>query len=63
MNNLHVKNGKYTAHGRLIFNTSQGELTLTPADAIEIAYTLFDWAGADYDPIEEIQEKIERGEL
>lgn len=63
MNNLHVKNGRYTLHGRLIFDTVNGELTLTPQDAIEIATTLFDWAGMSYDPIEQIEEKIEGGEL
>ena len=63
MNNLHVKNGKHTPHDRLTFNTDQGELILTPQDAIEIALTLFDWAKQPYTPIEEIQERIERGEL
>ena len=63
MNNLHVKNGRYTLHGRLIFDTVNGELTLTPQDAIEIATTLFDWAGMPYTAIEEIEDKIERGEL
>lgn len=63
MNNLHVKNGRYTLHGRLIFDTVNGELALTPQDAIEIATTLFDWAGQSYDPIEQIEDKIEGGEL
>ncbi len=63
MNNLHVKDGKYNLHGRLTFNTDQGELTLTPQDAIEIAYTLFDWACQPYAPIEAIEELIENGEL
>lgn len=63
MNNLHVKNGRYTLHGRLIFDTVNGELTLTPDDAIEIVTTLFDWAGMPYDQIEQIQDKIEGGEL
>lgn len=63
MNNLHVKNGRYTLHGRLIFDTVNGELTLTPDDAIEIATTLFDWAGMPYNQIEQIQDKIEGGEL
>ena len=63
MNNLFVKNGKYTLHGRLIFDTAKGQLTLTPQDAIEIAYTLFDWAGMPYDQIEQIEDKIEGGEL
>ena len=63
MNNLHIKNGKYNLHGRLTFDTDQGELVLTPQDAIEIALTLFDWANKSYTPIEEIIEEIERGEL
>ena len=63
MDNLHVTNGRYTLHGRLIFDTVNGELTLTPQDAIEIATTLFDWAGQSYDPIEQIEDKIDGGEL
>lgn len=63
MNNLHIKNGKYNLHGRLTFDTDQGDLVLTPQDAIEIALTLFDWANKSYAPIEEIIEEIERGEL
>ena len=63
MNNLHVKNGRYTLHGRLIFDTVNGELTLTPQDAIEIAATLLDWAGEPYDVIYNIEDKIEGGEL
>lgn len=63
MNNLQVKDGKYTLHGRLIFKTNQGDLTLTPQDAIEIAYTLFDWAGMPYDQIEQIEDRIEKGDL
>ena len=63
MNNLHVKNGRYTLHDRLMFDTTEGVLTLTPQDAIEIATTLFDWAGQSYDPIEQIEDKIEGGEL
>lgn len=63
LKNLFVKNGKYTLHGRLIFDTNQGELTLTPQDAIEIATALFDWAGENYEPIINIEDKIENGEL
>ena len=63
MNNLHVKNGRYTLHGRLTFDTVNGELTLTRQDAIEIAATLLDWAGEPYDVIYNIEDKIEGGEL
>lgn len=63
MKNLHVKNGRYNLHGRLTFDTVNGDLVLTPQDAIEIAYTLFDWASMPYTPIEQIEEKIEGGEL
>lgn len=63
MNNLHVKNGQYTLHGRLMFETDKGELVLTPQDAIEIALTLFDWANKSYAPIEEIMAEIEDGEI
>lgn len=63
MNNLHVKNGSYNLHGRLHFDTEHGKLVLTPDDAIEIATTLFDWAGEPYAPIEKIIKKIDNAEL
>ena len=65
INNLHLKNGKYTLHGRLIFDTIDfnKKLILTPQDALEIAYTLFDWANQPYDAIEKIEELIENGEI
>lgn len=63
MNNLQVKNGRYTLPGRLMFDTTEGVLTLTPQDAIEIAATLLDWAGEPYDVIYKIEDKIERGEI
>ena len=64
LKNLHLKDGKYNLHGRLIFDTIDGNtLTLTPQDALEVAYTLFKWAGQPYDPIEEIEEQIDNGEL
>ena len=63
LNNLFVRDGKYNSHGRLIFTTTAGEMVLTPQDAIEITSTLFDWAHQPYTAIEEIQEKIEGGEL
>lgn len=63
LKNLFVKNGKYTLHGRFTFDTDQGELTLTPQDAIEIATVLFDWGGENYEPIINIEDKIENGEL
>lgn len=63
MNNLHVKNGAYTLKGVFTFTTDKGELTLTAEDAIEIAYTLFDWAEMPYDPIENIEDRRNKGEL
>ena len=63
MNNLHVKNGSYNLHGRFHFDTEHGKLVLTPDDAMEIAYTLFDWAGQPYDAIDHIAELIENGEI
>ena len=63
LNNLFVREGKHNIHNRFTFNTTAGEMVLTPEDAIEIALTLFDWAKQPYTPIEEIQERIERGEL
>ena len=62
LKNLHLKDGRYNLHGRLIFDTIDGN-TLTPQDALEVAYTLFKWAGQPYDPVEKIEEQIDNGEL
>lgn len=63
MNNLQVKDGRYELNGTFIFSTNKGELTLTAEDAIEIAYTLFDWADMPYDAIENIEDRRNKGEL
>ncbi len=60
---LHIKDGKYKLNGTFIFKTDKGYLTLTAEDAIEIAYTLFDWAGMDYSAIENIEDRRNKGEL
>ena len=63
MESLQVTGGCYTMTGRFYFDTNQGKLMLTPQDAIEIATTLFDWAGQSYAPIEKIEILMEKGEL
>ena len=61
---LNVRDGKYTLDGhKFTFNTNEGELILTAEDAIEIALTLFDWADMSYDPVENIIDRREKGEL
>lgn len=62
--NLNVRDGRYTLNGhKMEFTTNKGYLVLTAEDAIEIAYTLFDWAGMPYDQIENIEDRREKGEL
>lgn len=62
--NLNVKNGRYTLDGhKFTFDTNEGTLVLTAEDAIEIALTLFDWADMSYDPVENIIDRREKGEL
>ena len=60
---LNVKEGSYQMQGIFTFKTNKGYLTLSAEDAIEIAAALFDWAGMSYDPIEDIIDKREKGEL
>lgn len=54
-----VKNGSYDLKGNLKFETSTEKLSLKVIDALEIAYTLFDWAGTSYDILEKIRKKME----
>lgn len=60
MDDLNARNGEYTLDGIFTFTTDKGELTLTAKDALEITYTLFDWAGKSYAPVEEIEDEIEK---
>ena len=60
----HVHNCKYDLNGNLYFTANDNRrYKISAKDAIEIATTLFDWAGQSYDPIEQIEDKIEGGEL
>lgn len=63
MKDLQVTNGSHSINDLLHFDTTKGKLTLTPKDALEIAYTLFDWADQPYDPIYKVDNIInERSE-
>ena len=53
-----IKNGRYHLHSDLFFETELGTLKLTPEQALEITYTLFDDFGCDYRPVEELESKI-----
>lgn len=54
-----VENGEYDLKGNLIFDIEGGTLEIKAVDALEIAYTLFDWAGMSYTQLDEINEKVE----
>ena len=58
-----IKDGRYTLNGgsrsRLTFTTDQGDIVLSPKDALEIATCLFDWADQPYDILYDIEEYIE----
>ena len=53
-----IKNGRYSPRSDLFFDTELGTLKLTPEQALEVAYTLFDDFGIDYRPLEELESKI-----
>lgn len=54
-----VKEGKYDIKGNFEFETEDGTLKVKAVDALEIAYTLFDWAGMPYTILDEINEKVD----
>ncbi len=51
--------GMYSLWGRFEFETEEGNVRMDAKSALEIAYALFDWAGKDYDVLEEIEEEME----
>ena len=53
-----ITNGRYDLNGNLLFDTDQGQITMTAKDALEIAYTLFDSVGHSYDELDEINEEL-----
>lgn len=53
-----VKNGRYTLNGKFEFDIQDGILKIDAKDALEIAYTLFDWAGKDYVILNEIDNEL-----
>lgn len=53
-----VKDGKYDLNGNFEFKIENGTLKVKAVDALEIAYSLFDWAGKDYVVLNEIYDEI-----
>ena len=54
-----ISNGEYGVGDKLFFDTEDGKLEMKAVDALEIAYTLFDWAGFDYRILDALNEKVE----
>ena len=54
-----VKDGKYDLNGNFEFETEDGTLKVKATDALEIAYSLFDWAGLPYTLLDELNERME----
>lgn len=55
-----IEDGEYTSKGEFTFTTKEGnEIEMKAVDALEIAYTLFDWANMPYELLDEINEKVE----
>jgi len=55
-----IKKGKYTLGGKLEFETDSSNIEMDVKGALEIAYTLFDWAGFDYTVLEHLEDYIEK---
>ena len=54
--------GRYDLKGNLEFldgNNEEKVIKMKAIDALEIAYTLFDWAGMSYTTLDEINERID----
>ena len=54
--------GRYDLKGNLAFLDAENDekvIKINFVDALEIAYTLFDWAGMPYTLLDEINERIE----
>lgn len=53
-----VRNGRYTLRGKLTFDTNKTMIEMEAKEALEIAFTLFNWARMPYDVLEELKEKM-----
>lgn len=52
--------GRYDLKGNLEFlDENDNVIKINSIDALEIAYTLFDWAGMPYTILDEINEKVD----
>jgi len=51
--------GTYSLWGRFEFETEEGNIKMDAKTALEIAYTLFDWAGKNCDILDEVDEEME----
>lgn len=54
-----IKNSVYTLDGKFYFDSNVGNIEMNATDALEIAYTLFDYANMDYTVLDEISEILE----
>lgn len=54
-----IQNGEYTANGKFYFDSNIGNIETDAVEVLEMAYTLFDWAGMDFSVLDEINEKVE----
>lgn len=54
-----IKNATYTLDGKFSFDSNVGNIEINAIDALEIAYTLFDYANMDYTILDEINEILE----
>jgi hypothetical protein len=53
-----ITKGRYNLNNDLMFDSENGDLKINSTSALEIAYTLFDCYGFNYDILEELEEKI-----
>ena len=56
-----IHNCKYDLKGNLYFEANSKQYTMTTKEALEIAYTLFDSIGYDYNILDDIYDELEGG--
>ena len=56
LTNIH--NCKYDLNGNLFFEANDKQYTISARDALEIAYTLFDSVGHNYNELDNIYEEL-----
>lgn len=54
-----LRNGKYyLKQNKCEFDSDEHDITMDLDSVLEVAYTLFDWAGLPYEAVEEAEDRL-----